>query len=702
MVNRHPRSILATCTATALLFQSSGLLAQSAPADEPGTEAGGVARDTYLTPIVRSSGQNDPYRIPAATSTISADEIEQFGGKNLDDVIRATPGTFTRDNVQNPGVAVNIRGLEGSGRVNMMIDGVRQNFRFTGHEAQGLTYMDSAFLAGIDITRGYVAGAGGGNALMGAVNFRTYDIDDLIDAGKNYGGFATATYGTNQAGWAEAAIGAYKFDDSLGVLGGISKRDSGNYDNGSGERVPFTESDLISGLFKIEFTPSDEHRFELSANLLNDDFLANSYFQTIKSRIYNFGYSYDPGNDLFDLKINAYRSDLLMNYDDSPLFAGGGSALGREIEDTGTGFDVTNTSRFNVGEVAVRSSYGFEYFTDDYDVINSTASPASGVNGSGENTNYSIFSSTEFSYGIAALTVGLRYDRYQLEGSGAVAAGNPLGMPAGPYSVDRSDGRVNPSVTLALDPTDWFQPYVTYAETSRPPTINETFVGGTHPGVGPMRFFPNPFLEPEISKGWEIGANFNFEGVLDAGDTLQVKVDYFNNRIDNYITAAFTAGGGMYFDNVAGTSTVQGIELQAAYDAGRYFGSIAYTYTDSDLPSQTNGLGAQSYLPEHVFTATAGARFLEQKLTLGGRLYAVSESYVGEVNVGPGQSPYEPGYGLVDLFANYKFENGIELSANVSNVFDNSYTPALSTPPGGSTVDTGRGRTFFITAKAKF
>ena len=705
MVNRRTLPLLTSCTAIVLLFQSGAALAQTAQTNPrplgQTTDEASKKEDTYLTPIILSNEGVDPYGIPGPSSVISADEIEQFGGKNIDDVLRATPGTFTRDNVQNPGVAVNIRGLEGSGRVNMMIDGVRQNFRFTGHEAQGLTYVDPSFLAGVDITRGYVSGAGGGNALTGAANFRTYSIDDLIKPGQNYGGFVTTTYGTNNAGWSEAAIGAYRYEDTIGILGGISKRDPHNYDNADGQEVIGTESDSISGLFKVELTPNDEHRLEASANLFNDDFLANSYYQTIQSRIYKLAYSYDPGDDLIDLKVNAYRSSLNMSYDYSPFIVGGGSAAGREIEDIGTGFDITNTSRFNLGEVAVKSSYGFEFFRDEYDVVNSRTSPGAGVNGSGENTNYSIFSSTDFTYDIATLTVGLRYDHYHLEGTGAVSAGNPLGMPAGPYSVDKSGGRINPSVTLALSPTEWFQPYVTYSETSRPPTINETFVGGTHPGGGaPMFFFPNPFLDPETSRGWEVGANFKFDGLLDAGDSLRIKANYFRNRIENYITASFV--GGTHFANLPGTSTVSGIELQAAYDAGSYFGSIAYTHTDSELPSQTNGFGAQSYMPDNVFTATLGARFFDQKMTAGGRVYAVSKSYVGEVNVAPGASPYEPGYGLVDLFANYKFENGLELSANVSNVFDKSYSPALSTPPGGTTVETGRGRTFFITAKANF
>ncbi|MGB3391455.1 MAG: TonB-dependent receptor, partial [Pseudaminobacter sp.] len=611
------RLIFPACTAITLVLSSAAFGQQAAPVEEGEPSAASEESSkqkgvTYLSPItVQDAVAGDPYTTTAPVSRITADEIEQFGNKNIDDVIRATPGAATRDNVQNPGVAVNIRGMEGSGRVNMMVDGVRQNFRFTGHEAQGFVYVDPAFLGGIDINRGYVSGAGGGNALMGSANFRTYDVDDMISDGKNYGGFAAATYGTNRGGWSEALIGAYRFNDMFAVLGGISKRDPGNYKNGSGQVVDFTEQDQISGLFKVEFTPNEEHRLKLGANLYNNDFMANSYYQTIKSRIFTANYAYTPGNDWIDLRINGYYSNLNMLYD-RPATTGSNS--GRDITDIGTGFDISNTSRFSVGDVAVKMNYGFEYFADDYDVINSALVPGRGVNGPGDSTNYSLFSSTQFSYGIADLTLGLRYDHSNLSGTGSVAAANPLGMPAGPFTVDRSDGRFNPSVTLALNPVPWFQPYVTYAHTSRPPTINEVFVGGGHPGMGPPQFFyPNPFLLPEKSRGWEVGANFNFDDLAVAGDRLGLKANDVHTRIKDYIVANFV--GGTHFANVPGTSTVQGVEVQAAYDSGVYFGSLAYTFTDSDLPSQVNGFGAQSYLPEHMLTATLGARFFDQKLT---------------------------------------------------------------------------------------
>ena len=62
-------------------------------------------------------------------------------------------------------------------------------------------------------------------------------------------------------------------------------------------------------------------------------------------------------------------------------------------------------------------------------------------------------------------------------------------------------------------------------------------------------------------------------------------------------------------------------------------------------------------------------------------LHPNSESYVGDLNVGGFYgAPFMPGYTLVDVFSSYKFDNGLELGATVTNLFDVDYTPFLSTP----------------------
>jgi hemoglobin/transferrin/lactoferrin receptor protein len=240
---------------------------------------------------------------------------------------------------------------------------------------------------------------------------------------------------------------------------------------------------------------------------------------------------------------------------------------------------------------------------------------------------------------------------------------------------------------------------VSYAETFRPPTINELLTGGSHPTspVGdPTVFDPNPGLQPEVARTWEVGANFKGDDVFAAGDSIRLKADYFYSLVDNYVTANLDNFPDVYFFNNPGTSTVQGVEVQAAYDAGGYFGSLAYTHSHTDLPAQVNGFGASSYLPDDMLTATAGVRLLDQhRLTLGGRVTAVSATSHTETDT-------PKGYSLVDLFANYKFDNGIELGANVSNLFDTSYTPALSYTPSTTGIATGRGRTFELSLKANF
>jgi hemoglobin/transferrin/lactoferrin receptor protein len=692
-----PVSVEAKKTQTKAKARPKAAPAEKAPAGDTA-----AAREKSRTEAV--------YETPAAVSAADRSDLERFGSIDTSDVLRAMAGTSTRKSPQNAGVAVNIRGLEGSGRVNMMIDGVRQNFRFSGHEAQGFVYVDPAMLAGIDVARGAVSGKGGAGALMGTANLRTLDVEDILLPGRNMGVLSTVVWGTNGVGWQEMFATAMT-NGHVGIAGAISHREPDNYENGSGVTVPFTHQDLVSGLFKINFKLSSDQTLKLGAVVYDNDFFANSYFQNVKSDTYTLKYTYRPlANPLIDLAFNAHANQLRMEYfhDDNPS-NGLGSAAGRVVADDGKGFDVTNTSRFEPGGIRVAATYGYEYFGDDFTAFNRINPGAGGgVNPSGNSSIAGVFSRTKFSYGVFDLIAGLRYDTYTLQGR--FDADGP-GPGTTFTEVDRSDGRLNPKVTLAAQVLPWLQPYVTYAEAFRAPTIQETLLGGSHPGGG-VGFLPNPFLEPEVQTGWEFGFNIREDGVLRPGDAFRFKVAYFDMDVENYVTACFGPTGGI-FCNAPGISEVKGVEVEGKYDAGSFFGSLAYTWTDTNLPSQVDGLGAHSFLPEHTAVLTAGLRLLEQKLTMGTRVSYFSESFVGNDNVGGFYAaPFMPGYTLVDLFSTYKVNDRLELGASVSNLFDVDYTPALSTAffsgpscfgsnlPGCN--DTGRGRTILFTAKTQF
>ncbi len=665
-----------------------------------------------------------PYAVPAGVSVVTGEELATYGNGSLDDALRAQPGTFTRMSPQNAGLAVNIRGFEGSGRVNTNIDGVRQNFRFTGHEAQGFAYIDPSLIAGIEIERGAVSTAGGAGALAGAANLRTLDVQDILLPGQTVGGLTSTTWGTNSQRFTGLAAAAAQ-SAGVGIAGAVGRRNPADYENGNGVTVPLTFQDLYSGLFKANFQINEENSLRFGGVFYNNDFFANSYYQQVISNTFTAKYAYKPiDNDLIDFRLNGYRNEVTMKYgtDASPTVGTPpqGSSWGRVMDDDGWGFDVSNVSRFRLGSVLVRSEYGYEYFRDDVDAYNRYQPAAlGGVNPSGTSSIGGAFSETTFSQGIFDFIAGLRYDTYTLNGSGTLVTPLPP-LPVGPYTVDRSEGGFSPKLTLSAKPYTWFQPYVTYSQTFRAPTISETLAGGSHPGAATFAFQANPFLEAESQEGWEFGFNTAYDGAIVRDDIFRLKADYFTMGIENYITACPAPGGAVYFCNAAGESTVQGVELQSMYDAGYVFAGASYTYTHTDLPSQTAGFGAPNYVPEHTAIGSLGVRLLARKLTLGGRVSYFSETDVGAVNStpGPGQPPpyasrFMPGYTVVDFFSNYTFSENLDVGLNVNNLFDEDYTPALSTTftspsgqcfgsnsPGCNT--TGIGRTVYLTAKARF
>lgn len=679
------------------------------PVEEPGpTEPQGNA-------AVDAARVDAPYNTPAGVSVAGSSEIQTFGQGSVDNVLRSMPGVSTRESISNPGIAVNIRGFEGQGRVAMSIDGVRQNFRFLGHEAGGFTYVDPLLLASIEVQRGAVSGVGGSGALAGTADMRTIDVQDVLKAGRDYGALTSITWGSNGVGFSEMAAGAIR-SNNISIVGAISKHDEDDFDNGDGIRVPYTHQDLISGLAKVHIQIDPAQRLSFGTVLYNNEFGANSYDQEVNSKIYTASYVYNPrSNDFINFQANFSVSDVSMEYlRGVNSFAG---SPGRVVEDLGIGFNASNTSLFELGGgVFVKSTYGYEYYHDDVDAYNKIRPTTfGGVNPSGTSSSQGVFSETTFSKSIFDLIVGLRYDWFDLAGSGDVDVtcvtrpGQPPCVPPtlppyltpGPFSVDKADSGFSPKVTLAAKPFNWFQPYVTYSESMRFPTISEALAGGSHPNGGSTTL-PNPFLDPESQSGWEFGFNSRYDGLFTANDALRFKADYFRMSVENYIVGR-QIGGATYFINAPGTSHVEGVELQASYDAGFVFGGFSYTHTHTDLPATQNGMGASSFVPDDVGTITGGVRMFDEKLTVGARAYLTSKTYKGDVNGGG----YWDAYNTVDLFSSYLVTDDITVGLNITNLMDVAYTPVLSTgntnsDPFAPVIDTGRGRTFLLTTRANF
>ncbi|MFY7951047.1 MAG: TonB-dependent receptor plug domain-containing protein, partial [Armatimonadaceae bacterium] len=116
---------------------------------------------------------------------------------------------WTQENPNDPATAVNVRGLQDFGRVAVTVDGARQNFQRSGHNANGAFFLDPAFVRTIDVTRGPVANIYGSGAIGGVVSFETVEPKDILRPREKVAGELgfTALLGGRQNGVYGSVIG---------------------------------------------------------------------------------------------------------------------------------------------------------------------------------------------------------------------------------------------------------------------------------------------------------------------------------------------------------------------------------------------------------------------------------------------------------------------------------------------------------------
>lgn len=702
--------IVDTFTCATVLAMAAVLTGAATPA--PAQEAADPPDTATLETIVvkgRRPGAGDieaqrenDFRTSASVRTVTREEIEQIGPGKPDDLLRTVPGVFTQGQARMPGVSVNVRGMQDFGRTSVLIDGARQSFQYTTAGPMGTVFVDPALIRGVAIRKGTVATEGGAGVLGGVVNFRTIELEDILTGGKDWGAEATATYGTNGYDWSKT-LAAGARNDRVSVLGALSLRDSGRYKDGNGGYTDQTGQDLVSGVAKVGINLTDDQTVDLGFIGYRNEFdLMSANFDT-RVQTFTGKYRYDPASELVDLRINAYYNKTKVNqYWFASLIPGEDITYNNDS----FGVDVSNISRFDAGGLGFTAKYGIEGFLDR--VRTEDVGPdqsATGWTPSGDRSIVSGFAEVTATRGIFDLTAAARLDHFDLSGSGNNPTNGGSGMPdvpAGPFEVDKSETAVSPKITLAARPAEWLQVYGSYGLGFRPPAITETLMANRHPGVigNFVRFFPNPFLESERSEGWEVGANLVFDGVLRPDDKLRLKGAYYANDIENYIVAmqgSCPMAICFYFQNVDGISKVEGLELEAAYDAGFAFAGLGYHHVKADLPVPSSGLGVFAGPPKEVWTLTAGVRLFEEKLVLGGRLRDVSESvYGGQASSGTPASSV-PAYRLYDAFASWKVNDHLDINFTAENITDEVFKPGMSADSMN-----GPGRTLKFSVASRF
>jgi len=626
--------------------------------------------------------------------------LQQLMPSRVSDVLLGMPGVWVQERPDDPGTAINIRGLQDFGRVNVLIDGARQNFQRSGHNANGIFYLEPELIGGVDVVRGPVANIFGSGAIGGVASFRTKDVEDVLKAGERWGVLAHGLGSTN-LGEVGSVFAATRLGPNAELFAGGSARSQGDYKDGNGNYVPNTNSEVLTGTLKGTFRPADGHQIKLGYINYDANYTtgqpfppgtppptASIYGTRTLNEIATGRWTYSrPDDRLFDFDGNVYWTKTATGQTKT---AGTGDAATGFVGDhrnftiNTIGFDANNTSRFDTGPFRHAVTYGSDSFHDE---VNNTGF---GVvfTPTGERTVSGSFVQVKTDFASVLETISAaRYDKYSLQGGGVGTQGD----------------RVSPKFTVGLTAIRGFTPYFTYAEGYRAPAVTETLIAGIHPATPQFTFLPNPGLLPEVGKNKEVGVNLKYDNVLRPGDAFRARFNVYRNDVENYIDLKFLgpfqgASGqtGLNFtvffceqyQNIP-NARIEGVEFDSTYDAGTWFAGLAASHIRGR--NLTNNLPLATIPPDQV-TTTLGARFLDRKLTVAVRWQAVAAKNASDIPpgaeaaAGATQGPpyaYYPtsAYNLINLYVGYQVNPDTLASLSVENLLNQQYSRYLDVSP---------------------
>ena len=300
------------------------------------------------------------------------------------------------------------------------------------------------------------------------------------------------------------------------------------------------------------------------------------------------------------------------------------------------------------------------------------------------------------------LIFGLDYEREEFEQRGAAGFFDPnqdqerdkVGAVL-EYLVAPASG-LNLSASLRRDDNSDFDDVTTYRLTAsfmvpsgntrvrtsfgtgqKAPTFIELY------GFYPDFFTGNPDLEPETSRGFDVGLSQRLFG------TWQAELGYFNERLDNEIVTVFLPDTSLSsVENLDGSSRREGAEaeLQGRL-TDRLSLALSYTYTDSKDPQGVREIRR----PRHMAAANLHLDALRGRAGVNLNL-SYTGSQTDRVFLPPsyqGQTVALDDYLLVNLTGSYRFTERFELYLRADNLADEDYLNVAGYRTPGRSVHLG-------------
>ncbi|MDC9593892.1 TonB-dependent receptor domain-containing protein [Xenorhabdus sp. IM139775] len=120
---------------------------------------------------------------------IGKKEIERYKGTSPADLLKGAVGVYSGDARNSGALDINIRGVQGQGRIPVTIDGTEQAITVgRGYNgANNRNYIDPNLISSIEIEKGPSLSRGIKGSVGGAVSIKTLGIDDVVPKGETFG-----------------------------------------------------------------------------------------------------------------------------------------------------------------------------------------------------------------------------------------------------------------------------------------------------------------------------------------------------------------------------------------------------------------------------------------------------------------------------------------------------------------------------------
>ncbi|MGS2723942.1 TonB-dependent hemoglobin/transferrin/lactoferrin family receptor [Porticoccus sp. GXU_MW_L64] len=652
---------------------------------------------TTATRLSRSASD-----VAGTISVFSREDIERELVAELADVVRYQPGVSVANSQRGGNQGFVIRGIGGV-RVLNLVDGIRS---VDNYFSNGRDLFETDDLASVEIIRGPASALYGADALGGVVLLNTKDPQAYLNSDKNH--YFAANFSSDQARDEGKAglVGAVQGSWGSGLLQYTRRQFSERELNSSARFDPLDGvSDNL--LAKWSLPVGDNHNVVLALDSFRErsDFELDS--QEVRSVTEATGRDRKQRNRLSVAHNWVLESALadslgsLFYWQDSDglqstrqrrtgfSFASAptGTPVLRvsdfEFNQQVQGLDLVARKGFEQGNIQHRIVYGFSYETLDTErprnrtetslatgeqtadiVAFPFASAESFPNKTfpdTESTRWGLYGQNEIVFGDSGLTLipALRYDAHKLTAdSRGVIDTSALGGRLAP--LDESELSLGLGALYAFN--DRLTLSVQYAEGFRPPNYSDANQSFVNRAFG-YAVIPNPDLQPETSKGVEVGLKARF-------DRGFVDVALYQNDYRNFIDSGFLRvdQGIRVFQN----RNIDSVEIRGAELSGQWHladnwllrGSLAYAQGDNhteaaplDSVDPLNGVLGLAY------AEPAGLWGLEVRVSAASRQKRLADD----------GNTTGSGYGSVDLIGHYQLTENTLLRIGAFNLFDKAY-----------------------------